>query len=89
MELEYAGCHVLGLKDMAGPITPAAAPVLIKAMRDEVGLPVPLHTHDTSAIAAVEAGVDAIDAAIESMSGTTSQLCLGSIVQDAIRKISS
>ncbi len=86
-ELEKAGCHILGLKDMAGLLKPAAARVLVKALKEEVGLPVHLHTHDTSGIgaasvlAAVEAGVDAIDAAMDAMSGVTSQPCLGSIVE--------
>lgn len=86
-QLEKAGCHVLGLKDMAGLLKPAAAKVLVKALREEVGLPLHLHTHDTSGIAgatilaAVEAGVDAVDAAMDAMSGTTSQPCLGSIVE--------
>jgi pyruvate carboxylase len=86
-EVEKAGCHILGLKDMAGLLKPAAARVLIAALKDEVGLPVHLHTHDTSGIsaatvlAAVEAGVHAIDAAMDSMSGATSQPCLGSLVE--------
>ncbi len=86
-QLEKAGCHVLGLKDMAGLLKPAAAKVLVKALREEVGLPLHLHTHDTSGIAgatilaAVDAGVDAVDAAIDAMSGNTSQPCLGSIVE--------
>ncbi len=86
-EVENAGCHILGLKDMAGLLKPAAARVLVKALKDEVGLPIHLHTHDTSGIsgatvlAAVEAGVDAIDAAVDSMSGATSQPCLGSLVE--------
>ena len=86
-EVEKAGCHVLGLKDMAGLLKPSAARMLVKALRDEVGLPVHLHTHDTSGIsaasvlAAVEAGVDAVDAAMDSMSGATSQPCLGSLVE--------
>jgi len=86
-EVENAGCHILGLKDMAGLLKPAAARVLVKALKDEVGLPIHLHTHDTSGIsgatvlAAVEAGVDAIDAAMDSMSGATSQPCLGSLVE--------
>ncbi|WP_036262396.1 pyruvate carboxylase [Methylocapsa aurea] len=84
-ELEQAGCHILAIKDMAGLLMPAAARVLVKALREAVGLPLHLHTHDTSGIsaatvlAAADAGVDAIDAAIDSMSGTTSQPCLGSI----------
>ena len=86
-ELEAAGCHILGVKDMAGLLKPAAARALIKALKDEVGLPIHFHTHDTSGIAgasvlaAVEAGVDAVDAAMDAMSGLTSQPCLGSIVE--------
>ena len=86
-ELEAAGCHILGVKDMAGLLRPAAARTLIKALKAEVGLPIHLHTHDTSGIAgasvlaAVEAGVDAVDAAMDAMSGLTSQPCLGSIVE--------
>ncbi|QBR71189.1 pyruvate carboxylase [Beijerinckiaceae bacterium] len=86
-ELERAGCHILAIKDMAGLLRPAGARVLVKALREACGLPLHLHTHDTSGIsaatvlAAVDAGVDAIDAAIDSMSGTTSQPCLGSIAE--------
>ncbi|WP_417453504.1 pyruvate carboxylase [Kiloniella sp.] len=84
-ELESAGAHILCIKDMAGLLKPAAAKVLIKALKDEVGLPIHFHTHDTSGIsaatvmAAAEAGVDAVDACIDSMSGLTSQPSLGSI----------
>ncbi|PZQ48523.1 MAG: pyruvate carboxylase [Rhodovulum sulfidophilum] len=86
-ELKAAGTHVLGLKDMAGLLKPAAARVLIKALKEEVGLPVHFHTHDTSGIsastilAAADAGVDAVDAAMDAFSGGTSQPCLGSIVE--------
>lgn len=86
-ELEAAGCHILAIKDMAGLLKPAAARILLTALREETDLPIHLHTHDTSGaaaatvLAAVEAGVDALDAAIDSMSGTTSQPCLGSIVE--------
>jgi pyruvate carboxylase len=85
-ELEKAGCHVLGLKDMAGLMTPAAAHKLVTTLRAEVGLPVHFHTHDTSGIggaailAAVDAGVDAVDLCMDALSGATSQPCLGSIV---------
>jgi pyruvate carboxylase len=85
-ELEAAGAHVLGLKDMAGLLKPAAARKLIATLKQEIGLPIHLHTHDTSGaaaatvLAAVEAGVDAIDAAMDALSGTTSQPTLGSIV---------
>jgi pyruvate carboxylase len=85
-EMEAAGAHVLGIKDMAGLCKPAAARRLIAALKGEVGLPIHFHTHDTSGnsgasvLAAVEAGVDAVDAAIDSMSGLTSQPSLGTIV---------
>ncbi|MBN2905695.1 MAG: pyruvate carboxylase [Rhodobacteraceae bacterium] len=85
--LKGAGAHILGLKDMAGLLKPASATVLIKALKEEVGLPIHFHTHDTSGIAgatilaAAEAGVDAVDAAMDAFSGGTSQPCLGSIVE--------
>jgi pyruvate carboxylase len=86
-DLEKAGAHVLGLKDMAGLLKPAAAKVLIKALKEETGLPVHFHTHDTAGIAsatilaASEAGVDAVDAAMDSFSGGTSQATLGTLVE--------
>jgi len=85
-ELEKAGVHVLGLKDMAGLLKPAAARKLIATLRNETNLPIHLHTHDTSGaaaatvLAAVDAGVDAVDAAMDALSGTTSQPTLGSLV---------
>uniref|UniRef100_UPI002616AFA4 biotin/lipoyl-containing protein n=1 Tax=uncultured Amaricoccus sp. TaxID=339341 RepID=UPI002616AFA4 len=90
-ELSAAGAHVLGVKDMAGLLKPAAAFTLVKALKEEVGLPVHFHTHDTSGIAAASilaasrAGVDAVDAAMDSFSGNTSQPCLGSIVEAVAR----
>ncbi|MFV2033611.1 MAG: pyruvate carboxylase, partial [Halocynthiibacter sp.] len=86
-ELKAAGAHVLGLKDMAGLLKPAAARVLIRALKEEVGLPIHFHTHDTSGVAgatilaAADAGVDAVDAAMDAFSGATSQPCLGSVVE--------
>jgi pyruvate carboxylase len=86
-ELEKAGAHILGIKDMAGLCQPRAAHTLVKALKDEIGIPVHFHTHDTSGIAAasvlmaVEAGVDAVDGALDAMSGLTSQPNLGSIVE--------
>ena len=86
-ELQAAGAHVLGLKDMAGLLKPAAARVLVRALKDELDIPVHFHTHDTSGIAggtilaAADAGVDAVDAAMDAFSGGTSQPCLGSIVE--------
>jgi pyruvate carboxylase len=86
-ELKAAGTHILGIKDMAGLCQPNAAYTLVKALKDELGLPVHFHTHDTSGIAAasvlaaVAAGVDAVDGAVDAMSGLTSQPNLGSIVE--------
>ena len=86
-ELRDAGTHVLGIKDMGGLAKPAAARELVEALKAETGLPVHFHTHDTSGIAAasvlaaVEAGVDAVDLAMDSLSGFTSQPCLGSVVE--------
>ena len=86
-ELKAAGAHVLGLKDMAGLLKPGAARVLIRALKEEVGLPVHFHTHDTAGVAcatilaASEAGVDAVDCAMDSLSGNTSQATLGTVVE--------
>ncbi|WP_324751642.1 pyruvate carboxylase [Roseovarius sp. Pro17] len=86
-EMEAAGAHVLGLKDMAGLLKPAAARVLIRALKEEVGLPIHFHTHDTAGIAcasilaAADAGVDAVDCAMDALSGNTSQATLGSVVE--------
>ncbi|MCY3731718.1 MAG: pyruvate carboxylase, partial [Rhodospirillaceae bacterium] len=85
-DLEKAGAHILGIKDMAGVCKPAAASSLVRALKQEVGIPIHFHTHDTSGIgaaavlAAVDAGVDAVDAAMDAMSGLTSQPNLGSVV---------
>ena len=85
-ELEKMGAHILGIKDMAGLLRPYAAEVLVGALRNEVGIPIHFHTHDTSGInassilKASDAGVHAADAAIASMSGQTSQPNLNSIV---------
>ena len=85
-ELEKMGAHILAIKDMAGLCKPAAASVLVKALKNEIGIPIHFHTHDTSGIAAAsvlsaaEAGVDIADLAIASMSGSTSQPNLNSIV---------
>jgi pyruvate carboxylase len=81
-----AGAHVLAIKDMAGLLRPPAARTLVTALRERFELPVHLHTHDTpggqlaTLIAAIEAGVDAVDAATASMSGTTSQPALSSLI---------
>ncbi|MDP9837364.1 pyruvate carboxylase [Neorhizobium huautlense] len=86
-QLEKAGAHIIAVKDMAGLLKPAAAKILFKALREATSLPIHFHTHDTSGIsaatvlAAVEAGVDVVDAAMDALSGNTSQPCLGSIVE--------
>lgn len=84
-ELEAAGAHLLCIKDMAGICRPAAAKKLVETLRQEVGLPIHFHTHDTSGgalasiLAAAEAGVDIADAAMGPMSGLTSQPNLGTV----------
>jgi len=85
-ELEKMGAHMLGIKDMAGLCKPFAARRLVETLRQEIGIPIHFHTHDTSGVNAAsvlmasEAGVDAADGAIASMSGTTSQPNLNSMV---------
>jgi pyruvate carboxylase len=85
-ELEKMGAHILAIKDMAGLCRPFAAYTLVKALKEEVGLPIHFHTHDTSGVnsasvlKASEAGVDIVDLAIASMSGSTSQPNMNSIV---------
>src|SRR5438045_3135565 len=85
-ELEKMGAHILAIKDMAGICRPLAAKALVKALRDEVGIPIHFHTHDTAGtqaaaiLEASEAGVDIVDLALASMSGSTSQPNLNSIV---------
>ena len=86
-DLQKAGTHILGLKDMGGLVKPAAARVLVKTLKEETGLPVHFHTHDTAGIAcasilaAAEAGVDAVDCAMDALSGNTSQATIGTIVE--------
>jgi pyruvate carboxylase len=81
-----AGAHVLAVKDMAGLLRPRAATALISALRERFDLPVHLHTHDTAGgqlatlLAAIDAGVDAVDAANAAMAGTTSQPSLSALV---------
>ncbi|MBF4161813.1 pyruvate carboxylase [Nocardioides acrostichi] len=81
-----AGAHVLAIKDMAGLLRAPAARRLVMALRENFDLPVHLHTHDTpggqlaTLTAAIDAGVDAVDAACAAMAGTTSQVPLSSLV---------
>jgi pyruvate carboxylase len=85
-QIVAAGAHVLAIKDMAGLLRPEAARRLVTALRERFDLPVHLHTHDTAGgqlatlLAAVDAGVDAVDAASASMAGTTSQPPMSALV---------
>ncbi len=85
-ELERMGAHFLAIKDMAGLCRPYAAQKLVKTLKEETGLPIHFHTHDTSGIAAAsvlraaDAGVDVVDLALASMSGSTAQPNLNSLV---------
>ena len=85
-ELEQMGAHMLAIKDMAGLCRPYAAFQLVKALKEEIGIPIHFHTHDTSGInsgsilRASDANVDVVDLAIASMSGSTSQPNLNSLV---------
>jgi pyruvate carboxylase len=85
-ELERLGTHFLAIKDMAGLCKPYSAFALVKALREEIGIPIHFHTHDSSGInsasllKASDAGVDVADAAIAAMSGGTSQPNLNSVV---------
>ncbi len=86
-DIENAGAHILGVKDMAGLLKPDAAYELITALKSEINIPIHLHTHDTSSIQsatylkAVEAGVDVIDVALGGLSGLTSQPNFNSVVE--------
>ena len=85
-ELQAQGTHILGIKDMSGLLKPMAAKVLISELKDNIDIPIHLHTHDTSGngvatiLMAASAGVDIVDAAFNSMSGLTSQPALNSVV---------
>jgi pyruvate carboxylase len=85
-QIVEAGAHVLAIKDMAGLLRPPAARTLVQALRSRFDLPVHLHTHDTAGgqlatlITAIDAGVDAVDGAVASMAGTTSQPSLSALV---------
>ena len=85
-QIVAAGAHVLAIKDMAGLLRPPAARTLVTALRERFDLPVHLHTHDTAGgqlatvIAAIDAGVDAVDVASAPMGGTTSQVPASALV---------
>ncbi|MGN7515844.1 MAG: pyruvate carboxylase [Allomuricauda sp.] len=86
-DIENAGAHILGVKDMAGLLKPQAAYELISALKSEIKIPIHLHTHDTSSIQAamylkaIEAGVDVIDVALGGLSGLTSQPNFNSLLE--------
>lgn len=86
-DLENAGAHMLGLKDMSGLLKPYAAQELITALKDTVKIPIHLHTHDTSSLQtatylkAIEAGVDVVDCALGALSGLTSQPNFNAVVE--------
>lgn len=85
-EIVKAGAHIIAIKDMAGLLRPAAATKLVTALRERFDLPVHLHTHDTAGgqlatlMAAINAGVDAVDVASAPMAGTTSQPSASALV---------
>lgn len=85
-EMVSAGAHVIGIKDMAGLLRPAAGARLVSALRERFDVPVHVHTHDTAGgqlatlLAVSAAGADAVDAAAAPMSGTTSQPSLSALV---------
>ena len=86
-ELEKMGAHILAIKDMAGLCKPQAAQLLVTTLRQEIGIPVHLHTHDTggvqaaSLVKAAESGVSIVDAALAPLSGGTSQPNLNTLVE--------
>jgi pyruvate carboxylase len=86
-ELEKAGANILGIKDMAGICKPYAARLLIKTLKQEVGIPIHFHTHDSAGgqmaaiLLAAEEGVDIADAALAPFSGMTSQVNLNTLVE--------
>ncbi|WP_295587903.1 pyruvate carboxylase [uncultured Oscillibacter sp.] len=85
-ELEHRGAHMLCIKDMSGVLKPYAAKKLVSTLKQEIGIPIQLHTHDTSGnqvatyLCAAEAGVDVVDCAISSMASLTSQPSLNAVV---------
>ena len=86
-DIENAGAHILAIKDMAGLLKPYAAYELVSALKEEINIPIHLHTHDTSSIQsatylkAIEAGVDVVDVALGGLSGLTSQPNFNSVAE--------
>ena len=85
-ELEHRGAHMLAIKDMSGLLKPYAAKKLVFTLKQEIGIPIHLHTHDTTGnqvaalLMAAEAGVDVVDAACAPLAGLTSQPSLDALV---------
>ena len=85
-ELEHRGVHMLAIKDMSGLLKPYAAKKLVSTLKQEIGIPIHLHTHDTTGnqvaalLMAAEAGVDVVDAACAPLAGLTSQPSLDALV---------
>ena len=85
-ELEHIGAHSIAIKDMSGLLKPYAAKELVHALKQEIGIPIHLHTHDTTGnqvatlLMAAEAGVDIVDTAVASMSSLTSQPSMNAVV---------
>ncbi|WP_109299583.1 pyruvate carboxylase [Aquimarina sp. AU474] len=86
-DIENAGAHILGIKDMAGLLKPYAAYELVSALKSEINIPIHLHTHDTSSVQsatylkAIEAGVDVVDVALGGLSGLTAQPNFNAVVE--------
>src|SRR6202043_2542765 len=86
-DLERMGASLLGIKDMAGLCKPYAAQLLVRTLRQEIGIPIHFHTHDStggqlaSLLLAAEEKVDIVDAAMAPFSGMTSQVNLNTLVE--------
>ena len=86
-ELEKLGAHILAIKDMAGLCKPFAAQLLVRTLKQEIGIPIHFHTHDSaggqiaSLVMAAEEGVDIVDAAMGPFSGMTSQPNLNTLAE--------
>lgn len=86
-QLEKLGAHMLAIKDMAGLCKPEAARQLVRTLKQEIGIPIHFHTHDTaglqaaSILAAADEDLDVADGALSSLSGGTSQVNLNTLVE--------
>ncbi|WP_417847238.1 pyruvate carboxylase [Thalassoglobus sp.] len=86
-ELERMGAHIIAIKDMAGLCKPYAASKLVKTLKQEIGIPIHFHTHDTggtqaaSILEGAREGLDIADVAMAPMSGGTAQPNLNTLVE--------